>query len=234
MKKAKSVAVPPHFSTPQRRVIIVEDQRLIAEFLTLHCAALGLHMVQHCVTCHEGLAAIRAHQPDLVLLDISLPDSDGLMLAKAVLNELPQVRMLAISSHRDPWTMLQVQRIGLHGFIDKNEQNPTVLSQAILAVLAGRVHYAPIVNESSARIRRDPKAFIRVLSDYQIQILTMIGASQSDQEIADALGISATTVQSRRRDIMRNLEIHSTPKLIHYALVNGLTRAEQLVARRSD
>ena len=109
-----------------------------------------------------------------------------------------------------------------------------MLSQAILAVLAGRVHYAPIVNESSARIRRDPKAFIRVLSDYQIQILTMIGASQSDQEIADALGISATTVQSRRRDIMRNLEIHSTPKLIHYALVNGLTRAEQLVARRSD
>ena len=121
-----------------------------------------------------------------------------------------------------------------NGFVDKNEQNPAVLSQAILAVLAGQVHYAPIVNESSAKIRRDPKAFIRVLSDYQTQILTMIGASQTDQEIAAALGISATTVQSRRRDIMRNLGIHSTPKLIHYALVNGLTRAEQLVPLRPD
>ena len=234
MKKAQSVSAPSRSSAPQRRVVIVEDQRLVAEFLTLHCATLGLRVVQQCVTCREGLAAIRAHQPDLVLLDISLPDGDGLTLAKAVLDELPRVRILAISSHRDPWTMLQVQRIGLHGFVDKNEQNPAVLSQAILAVLAGRVHYAPIVNESSAKIRRDPKAFIRVLSDYQTQILTMIGAAQTDQEIAAALGVSATTVQSRRRDIMRNLGIHSTPKLIHYALVNGLTRAEQLVPLRPD
>lgn len=234
MKKAQAVSAPARSSATQRRVVIVEDQRLVAEFLTLHCATLDLRVVQHCVTCREGRAAIRAHQPDLVLLDISLPDGDGLTLAKAVLDELPRVRILAVSSHRDPWTMLQVQRIGLHGFVDKNEQNPAVLSQAILAVLAGQVHYAPIVNESSATIRRDPKAFIRVLSDYQTQILTMIGAAQTDQEIAAALGVSATTVQSRRRDIMRNLGIHSTPKLIHYALVNGLTRAEQLVPLRPD
>jgi DNA-binding NarL/FixJ family response regulator len=234
MKKAQSVSAPSRSSATQRRVVIIEDQRLVAEFLTLHCATLDLRVVQHCVTCREGRAAIRAHQPDLVLLDISLPDGDGLTLAKAVLHELPRVRILAVSSHRDPWTMLQVQRIGLHGFVDKNEQNPAVLSQAILAVLAGQVHYAPIVNESSAKIRRDPKAFIRVLSDYQTQILTMIGAAKTDQEIATALGVSATTVQSRRRDIMRNLGIHSTPKLIHYALVNGLTRAEQLVPLRPD
>ncbi len=234
MKKAQSVSAPSRSSATQRRVVIIEDQRLVAEFLTLHCATLDLRVVQHCVTCREGRAAIREHQPDLVLLDISLPDGDGLTLAKAVLDELPRVRILAVSSHRDPWTMLQVQRIGLHGFVDKNEQNPAVLSQAILAVLAGQVHYAPIVNESSATIRRDPKAFIRVLSDYQTQILTMIGAAQTDQEIAAALGVSATTVQSRRRDIMRNLGIHSTPKLIHYALVNGLTRAEQLVPLRPD
>jgi DNA-binding NarL/FixJ family response regulator len=234
MKKAQSVSAPSRSSATQRRVVIIEDQRLVAEFLTLHCATLDLRVVQHCVTCREGRAAIRAHQPDLVLLDISLPDGDGLTLAKAVLHELPRVRILAVSSHRDPWTMLQVQRIGLHGFVDKNEQNPAVLSQAILAVMAGQVHYAPIVNESSAKIRRDPKAFIRVLSDYQTQILTMIGAAKTDQEIATALGVSATTVQSRRRDIMRNLGIHSTPKLIHYALVNGLTRAEQLVPLRPD
>jgi DNA-binding NarL/FixJ family response regulator len=234
MKKAQSVSAPSRSSATQRRVVIIEDQRLVAEFLTLHCATLDLRVVQHCVTCREGRAAIRAHQPDLVLLDISLPDGDGLTLAKAVLHELPRVRILAVSSHRDPWTMLQVQRIGLHGFVDKNEQNPAVLSQAILAVMAGQVHYAPIVNESSAKIRRDPKAFIRVLSDYQTQILTMIGAAKTDQEIATALGVSATTVQSRRRDIMRNLGIHSTPKLIHYALVNGLTCAEQLVPLRPD
>jgi len=209
-------------------VIIVEDQRLVAEFFTFHCQDLGLQVLQCCGTCREGLAAIRGHRPELVLLDISLPDGDGLELAKTVLDEMPGVRVLAISSHRDPWTMLQVQRIGLHGFVDKNEQRSGVLTEAINAVLAGRVYYTPIVNESSASIRRDPKAFIRVLSDYETRILSMIGESKTDEEIAAVLNISPATVQSRRRDVMRKLDIHTTPKLIHYAIVNGLTRAEQL------
>ena len=210
------------------RVIVVEDQRLVAEFFTYHCRDLGLEVLQHCGTCREGLSAIRAHRPDLVLLDISLPDGDGLELAKTILDELPEVKILAISSHCDPWTMLQVQRIGLHGFVDKNEQRPEVLTAAIHAVLAGRVYYTPIVNESSASIRRDPKAFIRVLSDYETRILSMIGESKTDEEIAAVLNISPATVQSRRRDIMGKLDIHTTPKLIHYAIVNGLTRVEQL------
>jgi DNA-binding NarL/FixJ family response regulator len=209
-------------------VVVVEDQRLVAEFFTYHCRDLGLKVVQQCGTCREGLAAIRTHRPELVLLDISLPDGDGLELAKTVLDEQSLVKILAISSHRDPWTMLQVQRIGLHGFVDKNEQRPEVLTEAIHAVLGGRVYYTPIVNESSATIRRDPKAFIRVLSDYETRILSMIGESKNDDEIAIVLNISPATVQSRRRDIMRKLDIHTTPKLIHYAIVNGLTRAEQL------
>ena len=210
------------------RVVIVEDQRIVAEFFTYHCRDLGLQVLQACGTCKDGLAAIRKHRPDLVLMDISLPDGDGLEMAKVVLDELASVKILAISSHRDPWTMLQVQRIGLHGFVDKNEQRPEVLSEAIHAVLGGRVYYTPIVNESSASIRRDPKAFIRVLSDYETRILSMIGESKTDDEIAAVLAISPATVQSRRRDIMRKLDIHTTPKLIHYAIVNGLTRAEQL------
>ena len=210
------------------RVIIVEDQRLLAEFFSHHCQDLGLTVVQCCAGFHEGLAAIQAHEPSLVLLDISLPDGDGLELARMVIAELPLVKILAVSSHCDPWTMLQVQRLGLHGFVDKNEQRPEVLAEAIQAVLAGRVYYTPVVRESSASIRRDPKAFIRVLSDYETRILSMIGESKNDDEIAEILSISSSTVQSRRRDIMRKLDVHTTPKLIHYAIVNGLTRAEQL------
>lgn len=214
------------------RVVIVEDQRLVAEFLQLHCRELGLEVTRWAAGFQEGLAAIRADRPDLVLLDISLPDGDGLELARLVIAEMSRVRLLAISSHHDPWTMLQVQRTGIHGFVDKTEQSPGTISEAIMAVLAGRVYYTPVVNQSSATIRRDPKSFIRVLSDYETRILAMIGESRSDEEIAAALNVSAATVQSRRRDIMRKLDIHSTPKLIHYAIVNGLTRAEHLGRRK--
>jgi DNA-binding NarL/FixJ family response regulator len=213
-------------------VIIVEDQRLVAEFLQFHCRDQRLEVLQSCAGYHDALAAIRAQKPDLVLLDISLPDGDGLELARVVIEELPKTKLLAISSHHDPWTMLQVQRIGIHGFVDKHDQRADVLSEAIHAVLGGRVYYTPVVNESSATIRRDPKSFIRVLSDYETRILSMIGESKTDEEIAAVLTISPATVQSRRRDIMRKLDIHSTPKLIHYAIVNGLTRAEQLGRRK--
>ncbi len=210
------------------RVVIVEDQRLVAEFLQFHCRDLRLQVLRHCAGYIDGLAAIRELLPDLVLLDISLPDGDGLELARELIEELPRIKVLIISSHHDPWTMIQVQRIGIHGFVDKNDQRPEVLTEAIHAVLGGRVYYTPVVNQSSATIRRDPKSFIRVLSDYETRILSMIGESKSDEEIATVLNISPATVQSRRRDIMRKLDIHSTPKLIHYAIVNGLTRAEQL------
>ena len=214
------------------KVAIVEDQRMVAEFFTFHCRDLGFEVVPWCGTCRDGLASIREHRPDLVLLDISLPDGDGLELARMLMADLPQMKILAISAHRDPWTMLQVQRLGLHGFVDKNEQSPGVLTAAIKEVLAGRIYYTPIVNLSSATIRRDPKAFIRVLSDYETRILSMIGESKNDSEIGHILGISPATVQSRRRDIMGKLDIHATPKLIHYAIVNGLTRVEQLGSRR--
>src|SRR4051794_12111417 len=82
------------------RVVIVEDQRIVAEFFTYHCRDLGLQVLQACGTCKEGLAAIRKHRPDLVLLDISLPDGDGLEMASIILDELVSVKILAISSHR--------------------------------------------------------------------------------------------------------------------------------------
>jgi DNA-binding NarL/FixJ family response regulator len=209
-------------------VLIIEDQQLVADFFVFFCRGLGLQVLHSSNTFRDGLAAVRHHLPDLVLLDLSLPDGDGLVLAKTVLDELPQTKILAISSHRDPWTMLQVQRLGLHGFVDKNEQRQEVLAEAIRTVLSGRIYYTPVVNESSASLRRNPKAFIRLLSDYEIRILALVGESRNDEEIGALLGISTATVQSRRRDLMTKLEVHTTPKLIHYAIVNGLTRTDHL------
>ena len=222
-KPEKSPAVP------NARVIIIEDQRLVAEFFQFHCQAMNLNVLSVHGTLAEGLAGIRAASPDLVLLDFSLPDGNGLEGAKGILADFPDIKILGISAHRDPWTMLQVQRIGLHGFVDKHEQRTEVLTEAILAVLAGRIYYVPVVNEATARLRRDPKAFIRVLSDYELRILSLIGESMSDEEIATLLNISPATMQSRRRDIMRKIDIHTTPKLIHFAIVNGLTRPDQLM-----
>lgn len=210
------------------RVAIVEDQTLVAELFAAHCRKLGLDVVARCDRLSEAFTAIRRFRPELVLMDFSLPDGNGLEAAVKLMLEIPTLRVIGVSSHRDPWTMLQVQRGGLHGFVDKNDQRPEVLTEAIVSVLGGRTFYTAIVGQASSVIRRNRNAFVHVLSDYETRILALIGESKDDAEIAAVLGVSPTTAQSRRRDIMKKLNIHSTPKLIHYALAHGLVRTDHL------
>ncbi|MFI5337534.1 MAG: response regulator transcription factor, partial [Opitutales bacterium] len=141
-----SRAAPGPGDTP--RVVIVEDQRLIAEFLSQHCRSLGLTVLSTCATMSEGLAACRAQRPTLVLMDFSLGDGNGLEAARTLMAEFPALRVLGISSHRDPWTMLQVQRIGLHGFVDKHEPRPEELTKAIRTVLEGHTYYSQALNQA--------------------------------------------------------------------------------------
>lgn len=205
----------------------MEDQRLFADFLLACFEEWGIEVRLSTASGIEGLQAVRTARPDLLMLDFSLPDIDGLEVARQVLESCPTVRVIGVSSHRDAWTMVQVQRLGLHGFVDKIDQDRATLRHALEAVLDGNVFYTRAVTESSARLRNDPRAFTRVLSDHELRILCLIGRALSDDEIGAQLGLSPATVQSRRRDIMRKLDIHTTPKLIHFAIANGLTRPEQ-------
>ncbi len=210
------------------RAVIIEDHRLFADFLSACFKEWGIQVLLHTPSGIDGLKAVRAQRPNLLMLDFSLPDIDGLEVARQVLEECPETKVIGISSHRDAWTMLQVQKLGLHGFVDKLDQSREVLRNAVTSVVGGNVFYTRAVSESSARLRQDPRAFNRVLSDYEVRILSLIGQAKTDEEIAVELGISPATMQSRRRDIMKKLDIHTTPKLIHYAITNGLTRPDQL------
>lgn len=211
-----------------RRAVIVEDQRLFADFLAGCFDSWRIRVVGNTASGREGLALARRERPDLLMLDFALPDMDGLEVARQVLAECPDVRVIGVSSHRDAWTMLQVQRLGLHGFVDKMDQNTESLRTAVQSVLAGNVFYTRAVSESSAQLRKDPRAFVRLLSEYELKILSLIGEAKSDEEIGELLTLSPATVQSRRRDIMRKLDIHTTPKLIHFAITRGVTRPERM------
>jgi DNA-binding NarL/FixJ family response regulator len=209
------------------RVVVVEDHALIADLLAAVCERdFGFTVAAARSSGAAGLSAVREHRPDLVLLDISLPDLDGLDLAGTVRRELPAARILVLSSLRDPATLRRVREIGVHGYVDKREQTLPVLREAIRQVAGGGSYFSPVVAEAVQRLARDPHAFHRVLSPYEQTVLGLIGESLSDAEIAARLNIKSATAQSRRRDIMGKLNIHSTPKLIRYAIENGFTRPE--------
>jgi DNA-binding NarL/FixJ family response regulator len=209
------------------KIAIVEDHALLAELLATMCRRdFKFDVVITETQGLKGLQRIRELRPDLVLLDISLPDADGLDIAATILRELPETRVLAISSLRDPVTMKRVRELGVHGFVDKRDQNVKLLREAIHLVSQGHGFFSPVVNDVMGNLGRDPKAYYRILSEYEQTILALIGASLSDNEIAGKLKIHPATAQSRRRDIMAKLGIHSTPKLIRYAIEQGFTRTD--------
>lgn len=217
------------------KIAIIEDHSLIADLLTTLCRRdLKYDVVLTETLGRKGLQGVRKLKPDLVLLDLSLPDIDGIEVAQAILKELPKTKILVLSSLRDPVTLKRVRDSGVHGFVDKREQNVTLLKEAISLVGKGHEFFSPIINEVVGPLRQDPKAYYRVLSDYEQGVLALIGESKSDEEIAKALSIHVTTAQSRRRDIMSKLGIHTTPKLIHYAIENGFTRSEHFQKPSKD
>jgi DNA-binding NarL/FixJ family response regulator len=204
---------------------IIEDDRITSDLLAAVCE----REFRAAVVVQEpagipGLKALRAKRPKLVILDISLPDIDGLDLARVLLAERPQIRIMVMSALRDPLTMSRVRELGVPGFVDKREQSVTMLKSAISAVLAGNSFHAPIMAEVLGKLQRDPLAFYRVLSSYEQEILMLIGNALSDDEIAALMKTKPATAQSRRRDIMTKLRIHSTPKLIQYANEMGFSR----------
>ena len=130
------LVLPRSESAP--RIGIVEDEGITGDVLAAVCAReFGAQVVVRQTLGRVGLAGLLEHKPDLALLDICLPDFDGLDVAAEIRRELPRTRVMALSALRDPLTFLRVRELGLHGFVDKREQSVTVLKTAIAAVLEG-------------------------------------------------------------------------------------------------
>src|ERR1700722_14556980 len=112
------------------RIAIVEDHSLIAELLATICRRdFKFDVVLIETRGREALSAIRKLKPDLVLLDITLPDIDGLVVAESILRELPATKVLALSSRRDPVTLKRARDLGIHGFVAKQNQSLELLKE---------------------------------------------------------------------------------------------------------
>src|ERR1700691_6527723 len=112
------------------RIAIIEDHSLFADLLATLCRReFKFDVVLIEAHGRRALPAIRTLKPDLILLDIALPDIDGLEVAESVLRELPATKVLALSSLRDPVTLKRVRDLGIHGFVDKRDQNVPLLKE---------------------------------------------------------------------------------------------------------
>ena len=200
------------------RVIVVEDQILFQEFLVnLLREKLSLDVVGVAVDGVTGLEVIRREEPDMVLLDILIPKLSGIHVARAILDELPKVRILALSSETDLKTVHQIHQLHLPAFVDKKEASLEVLEKAINRVREGKRYFSPSLEMTVSQLKADPQAFQKILTKREQEVLTLIGSGLSDRVIGEQIGLSESSIQTHRRNICRKLDVHSTPELIRFA-----------------
>jgi len=216
------------FNAASVKLLIVEDQTMVRELLAIACQQeLPKAALRMCGSAQGALEECAREAPDLVLLDLVLPDGDGLALLPEIFSRAPAAKVIALSSHIDEVTLHRALGSRVHGIIDKNEQPIKVLGEAIETVLGGGQYLSAAVQRLRASLRADPNAFDKILSDREQEALRLIGEGLSNDEVAERLKISAATAKNHRLNIMAKLGIHSTPQLIRYAIEKGFTRVHE-------
>lgn len=207
------------------KIAIVEDERLFRDVLRKTCAKdLGHEVVGEAGTGREALDVIPEVIPDLMLLDIHLPDMDGLDVLRQLRRRRALLKALLISSYFDEYTLCRVERAAVQGFIDKSTNTVAELALAIRAIEDGSTYFPSLFTEAKRAHSSNPFAFDKILTDREQTVLSLVGEPMSDAEIALQLDLSPETIEKHRFNIMRKLGLRSRAESARFARRCGLTR----------
>jgi DNA-binding NarL/FixJ family response regulator len=211
------------------RIVIAEDHDMLRSGLRQWLHDGGMSVVGEAIDGEGALAQIEAHQPDVVLMDITMPGMDGLSALAEARRRFPEVRVVMLSVHADDDRVLRAIRAGASGYLLKNIGVDELLS-AVRVVASGGLYLAHTVSKhvvnalaGSAPVKPRPDP----LSPRQAEVLRLIARGFTSGAIAAELGISANTVDTHRAQLMDRLQIHDVAGLVRYAVANGIIEPER-------
>ncbi len=171
----------------------------------------------------EAVEVVRTAKPELVLLDLHLPNLDGFGVVEEIRKLAPETRILVLSSHCDEYTVFRAERARVQGFVDKNTNTVAALKEAITAVVEGRVSFSEAFMRAKNARLRDPQSFDKLLTERERAVLSLIGAPLGDEEIGKRLAIATETVEKHRFNLLKKLGLATTTDLVRYARDHGFT-----------
>jgi two-component system response regulator NreC len=210
------------------RVLIVDDHAVLRAGLKLVLeGAEGIDPVGEAGNARDAIFEARSLKPDVILLDVVMPDQSGLEVIPTLLKENPDAKILVLSMQDDPQYVREAFGSGASGYVLK-EAADSELVAAVREVAGGGRYVHPelgarLVSAESAERRRaeaDP------LSDREREVLRLLALGHTNQEIAAQLFISVRTAETHRAHIMQKLRLSSRAELVHYALGQGLLEEE--------
>jgi DNA-binding NarL/FixJ family response regulator len=215
----------PEAGGGKKKIFLVDDHPIVRRGLAqLIDNEPDLTVVGQGEDAYQSLRAIRDALPDLVLVDVSLKDSDGIELLKEIKAQWPDLPVLVLSMHDESLYAERALRAGAGGYIMKQEA-PQVLLTAMRTVMSGQVYVsgkmsATLLHRMVGGKRKDGALPMDRLTDRELEIFRMIGAGNSIKEIADKLFLSVKTVEAHREHIKEKLNIKSSAELLRFAIRN--------------
>jgi two-component system response regulator NreC len=206
------------------RILIVDDHAVVRTGLRLLLDGEdGLETVAEAGSARDAVFEARKHKPDVILMDVVLPDRSGIEATRDVLKEAPDANVLVLSMEDDPSYVREAFSAGASGYVLK-EAADTELVSALRQVAAGEPYVHPALGarmaaaeaEATARAEADP------LSDREREVLRLLALGHTNQEIAKMLFISVRTAETHRAHIMQKLRFTTRAELVRYALAQGL------------
>lgn len=215
----------PEPASPRRknRVLIVDDHPIVRQGLRrLIEQEEDLTVCGEAETTREAKAAIRELKPDVVIVDISLKQGDGIELVKDARAHYPTLPLLVLSMHDESIYAERMLSAGANGYIMKQAASDQFLV-ALRRVLEGGIYVSEVVGNSMIQKFASGGAYISAnpidrLSNRELQILHMIGRGLSTRQAAEALNLSVKTVESHRQRIKRKLNLSTGSQLVQYAV----------------
>jgi len=189
----------------------------------------GVEVVAEAGDGREALQLIRKLRPDIVLLDITLPDLNGLEVLKESKKDFPDLRVIILTVHEAGEYAMQALRAGAAGYLPKSAA-ANELQVAMRIVGRGEIYVSGEVSRKTllefSQGMTEPTQVLARLTPRQREILTLIAEGHSTKDIGHRLNISVKTVESHRAQLMERLDIHDVAGLVRYAIKKGLVKVE--------
>ena len=212
-------------------ILLVDDHAIIRQGLhSLLEKQPDIEVVAEAEDGRRALELVRELLPDIVIMDVSMPGLNGIEATRQICDELPRIKVIALSIHSNRRFVTDMLKAGAAGYILK-ECLFDELVQSIQAVAAGDSYLSPritgvVVDDYINRLSTASYSSLEILTSREREVLQLMAEGKSTKQIALELHVSNKTIEANRRQIMSKLDLHSVAELTKYAIREGLTTLE--------
>lgn len=205
------------------RILLADDHTVVRQgFRLILSAQPDMEIVGEAGNGREAVELAEKLHPDLVVMDVAMPELNGIEATRRLASSAPRTRVLALSMHKDSVYVREILRAGARGYLLKDSIDSDLLA-AVRAVARGEGYLSPAVSEAVlSDYRRHVTDPIDLLTSREREVLQMIAEGKTNKEIAAVLNLSVYTIDAHRGRIMEKLNLHSINELVRFAVRKGL------------